>query len=144
MKSAVAYYSVTGHSKKIANAVGEALQIPVHNLKVNPDIADCDLLFLVSGIYSAAADPKMLAILKKLDGGKLKKAALLTSSTAGITQQGQARELFKAKGIAVYPDEYTCLGTFLFFRRGHPNQQEVANAAAFARKVFESGFAADA
>ena len=144
MKSAVAYYSVTGHSKKIAEAVGGALQIPVQNLKENPDLADCGLLFLVSGIYSSAADPKMLAILKKLDGGKLRKVALLTSSAAGFTQQVQARELFKAKGIAVYPEEYTCLGTFLIFRRGHPNQQEVADAVVFARKVLESGFAAAA
>jgi len=144
MNSAVAFYSVTGHSKKIANAVGEALQIPVYDLKKNPDIADCDLLFLVSGIYRAAADPKMLTLLKRMDNTKVKKAALLTSSAAGVTRQRQARELLQALGIQVFVEEYTCLGTFLIFRRGHPNQQEVADAVAFARKVAESGFAVGA
>lgn len=144
MKSALAYYSVTGHSKKIANAIGEDLQIPVYDLKKNPDIADCELLFLVSGIYSASADPKMLAILKKLAGGKVRKAALLTSSAGGETRQQQARELLQTLGIQVLPEEYTCLGTFLIFRRGHPNQQEIADAIAFTRRVLDSDFAVDA
>ncbi len=144
MKSAVAFYSVTGHSKKIANAVGEALQIPVYDLKKNPDIVDCDQLYLVSGIYASAADPKMLALLKQMDGKKVRKAALLTSSAAGVTRQRQTREMLQALGIQVFVEEYTCLGTFLIFRRGHPNQQEVADAVAFARKVAESGFAVGA
>ncbi|MEL7645764.1 MAG: flavodoxin domain-containing protein [Anaerolineaceae bacterium] len=144
MNSALAYYSVTGHSGKIANAIGEALQIPVYDLKKNPDISDCDLLFLVSGIYGGAANPKMLAYFKKLDGGKVRKAALLTTSAGGETPQRQAREMLQALGIQVFAEEYTCLGTFFIFRRGHPNQQEIAEAVAFTRRVIESEFAAGA
>ncbi len=95
MNSAIAYYSVTGHSKKIANAVGEALQIPVYDLKKNPDIADCDLLFLVSGIYRAAADPKMLTLLKRMDNTKVRKAALLTSSAARSPGSARHANCFK-------------------------------------------------
>ena len=52
MESIIIYSSMTGHSKKIANQMADSLNLKAYNIKEEkPEISDCDLLFIVSGIY---------------------------------------------------------------------------------------------
>ena len=135
MNTALAYFSVTGHSKKIGSAVSAALQIPSMDLKTDVIPAGLDCLFLVGGIYAGKSDPRLLQKLEALQSGQPGLVVLLTSSAAGSTRQEQVRELLASKGISVHPDEFTCRGSFLIFHLGHPNTTEIASAVAFARRV---------
>jgi len=135
MRTALAYYSVTGHSKKIGGAVANALQIPIYNLKTDTIPEPLDCLFVVGGIYGGKSDALMLNQLSHLDGAAVRQAILISSSASGFGRQDQARALLQSRGIQVLSDEYVCMGNFLIVRLGHPNQAEVDGAVRFARQA---------
>lgn len=66
MKAQILHATTTGHSRKIAEAIAKNMGIPVYNLKSNPQIPPCDLLFIVSGIYGGEVKPELLAFAKGL------------------------------------------------------------------------------
>ena len=138
MNSSVIYVSKTGHSKKIAEALGKELHIPVVNVVSNPEIKATDLLFIVAGIYGGKSDPKLLEYVGNLDSTKVKKAVLITSCTSKTNKQDMVREILKKKGIEVHSDEFICQGSFLFFGLGHPNAADITRAVSFSKEILNS------
>lgn len=136
MKADILYASMTGHSKKIALAISKKLGIKAHNLKENPKITDCDLLFIVSGIYGGDCNPKLLEFIQNLSCEQVKKAALITSSTKVVSQK-TIRDTLISKGIEVLKEEYLCQGGFLFMAFSHPNKDEIKGAVEFAEKILK-------
>lgn len=134
MKTAVIYFTKTGHSKRIADAVAEALNVKSANISEDPDLTEVDLLFIVGGIYGSKSDPKMIGYVSKIDGKMVRKAALVTSCASNRRKQDMVRETLTKNGIEVIPDEFVCKGRFLFLRPGHPDKTDISNAAAFAKK----------
>ena len=63
MNTAVLFRSMTGHSKKIANAVAAELGVEALNIKNKPVLQNIDLLFIAGGIYSGKSLPELLRIL---------------------------------------------------------------------------------
>lgn len=137
MKTALIYSTMTGHSKKIANAIANQLQIQAENIKTNPQLQGVDLLFIVGGIYGGKSQPKLLDYVNKLDSSQVKKVALITSCASNETRQEKVRECLIGKNIEVVGEEYICKGSFLFFGLGHPNKTEIENSVEFAKTVFK-------
>lgn len=135
MKTALVYFSRTGHSKRIAKAIAEALQITPLDVKSEPVLDEVDLLFIVGGIYGGASSPELKAYAEGLSKSSVKKAALITSCLNRIHRQSMIREILTRKGIDVAPDEFVCRGSFLFFGLGHPSKEEIGAAISFARKA---------
>ncbi len=135
MKTALVYFSRTGHSKRIAKAIAEALQIAALDVKSEPVLNEVDLLFIVGGIYGGASSPELKAYAEGLSKSSVKKAALITSCLNRIHRQSMIREILTRKGIDVAPDEFVCKGSFLFFGLGHPSKEEIDAAISFARKA---------
>ncbi len=132
-KQAVLYATMTGHSRKIAKAVGKALDVRVLDIRTRPLLADVDLLFIVGGVYGGKSLPALLEYVKGLDKECVKKAVLVTSS-AREQKQDDLRRLLHEKDIEVL-DEFACPGSFLFLRFGHPNKRDIEQAVAFAVKI---------
>lgn len=137
MKAKVIYCTKTGHSRKIANRIGEELKIESLDVKENPEIEEVDLLFVVGGIYGGQSDKTLLEYIDSLPEGAVKEAVLMTSCTSMTSPQKQVRERLSAKGVNVTEDEFICRGNFLIFGWGHPNKEDLQNAADFARRVLE-------
>ena len=128
---------MTGHSKKIANAIGAALGAPAQNIKKKPQLDGIDLAFIVGGIYGSKSLTGMLEFVKTLNTSMVKQVALITSSATDKSGQDEVRAMLTANQIKVV-DEYRCLGNFLFIKMGHPNKKEIAEAVEFAKnKVFD-------
>ena len=138
MKTAIIYASMTGHSKKIAQAISTELNIEAHNVVDKPDIDGCDLLLIVSGIYGGVCKPELMAFADALTPKNVKRVALITSS-AGKTPQKELRNRLTEHGIAVQEHEYICEGGFLFKGMSHPNKEDIAGAVAFARECIKGG-----
>ncbi|NDL66805.1 flavodoxin domain-containing protein [Anaerotalea alkaliphila] len=138
MNCRVAYLSKTGHSRKIAESIARELGIRAEDIRSNPVIDGADLLFVVGGIYGGKGDPRMLDYLEKLDGSRVRKAALVTSCASRRMKQEEAREALERKGIEVVLEEFLCRGAFLFLGLGHPNKQDLDRAAAYARTLVAS------
>lgn len=134
MKITIIYATMTGHSKKIASAIAKKLEITAHNIKENPQILDCDLLYIVSGIYSGNSSPELLKFVQNLSSSQVKKVALITSSTRVVPQK-TIRDALVSNGIDVLKEEYLCKGGFLFISSYHPNQDEINGAVKFAENI---------
>lgn len=137
MNRNVLYLSKTGHSKKIADAIAQELNLPSADLKDSPALPGTDLLFLVTGIYGGKCDPKVLEFIDTLSPQTIRRVCLVTSS-AGNTAAVMARQALERRGIPVAREEYTCRGSFLFFGMGHPNARELAGAVDFARNMIQA------
>lgn len=135
MKTAIIYYTKTGHSRKIANAISKELHISAEDIKTNPDLREIDLLFIVGGIYGGQSNPEMINYIKKIDSSMVKKAAIITSSAGKKAKQEKARELLIENKVEVIFDEFICQGSFLFVGMGHPNKDDMENAVAYAKKT---------
>jgi hypothetical protein len=133
----IIYATKTRHSKKLAEAAGNALKIEAENITARPVIKGVDLLFIVGGIYGGESMPELLEYIGTLEGREIKKAALITSSASKTKRQESVRKLLKDKGIEV-ADEMLCQGSFLFVGAGHPNKSDLEAAAAFAVRISQS------
>lgn len=137
MKTKVAYFSKTGHSRKIAQAVAGELGTAALDVSEKPDIRGTDLLFIVSGIYGGKPDPGLLSFISALSPAEVKRVAFITSSKGG-TRAEAARQALAETGIPAANDEYTCIGSFLIFSRKHPTEDEIQGACDFARKLTDT------
>jgi flavodoxin len=133
-KVRIVYATKTKHSKKIAMAMGKALNVPAQNIADHPSIDETDLLFVVGGIYGGKSLPELLDFVGKLDGGKIKKTALVTSCTTKKKGQDEVRKLLEEKEIPVL-DEFICYGSFLLLKAGHPNKTEIQEAVDFSVRL---------
>lgn len=133
-KIRIIYATKTGHSKKIAEAMGKALYVKAENVSTRPVLEDVDLLFIVGGIYGGESLPLLLNFVKALDRGKVKRAVLVTSCATKKHRQDSVRKLLQQKGIEVL-DEIICPGSFLFLRFGHPNKRDIEEAVNFALRI---------
>jgi len=131
MNIKVAYLSRTGHSRKLAGAIADALRLEAENIADNPYFEGIDLLFLAGGIYGSESLPEMLSFVKSLNPAKVKQVALVTSCVSQKKQQDSVRRDLTDKGIRVI-DEFMCQGSLLFIGLKHPDREDLDRAASFA------------
>jgi flavodoxin len=135
MEMKIVYGSKTGHSKKIAKAMAQALDIEAIDVKEEPKLDQVDLLFMVGGIYGGTSNPALIEFAKTLDSTKVKRAALVTSCASRKFFQKEVRATLIAQGIEVETEEVVCWGSFLFYGWGHPNSEDFTSAIEFAKRV---------
>ncbi|MEN6420268.1 MAG: flavodoxin domain-containing protein [Clostridiaceae bacterium] len=131
---AVLYATKTQHSKKLAEAVGSALNVKAQNITDNPNIKDTELLFIVGGIYGGVSLPELLTFVSGMETPALKRAALITNCASGKQRQAALRKILEDKGVQVI-DEFVCKGAILFVSLPHPNAKDLKNAVEFAQKI---------
>lgn len=135
MNTAILYRSVSGHNKKIAEAIANELKINAYDVKYNPELQNVDLLFIAGGIYAGQGSNKLINFAKALSSGAVKKAVIITSSASGQKRQEKLREVLSLNNIYVPEKEYTCRGAFLFAAMGRPGVEDIAGAIKFAQEI---------
>ena len=133
MKIAVRYYTKTGNTKKLADAVANALSVPAEDVASPLDEA-VDLLFLCSSVYAAGVDASIKTFIAENKDriGKIvniSTAALLTSTYK------QVKKIADQCGVAVADEEFHCRGAFAVLHKGRPNDEDLQAAAAFAKRI---------
>lgn len=134
MKLGIAYFTITGHSKKMAEAISKELGIDAKNIKINFELEEIDLLYIVSGIYGNKSSPELIEYVNRLTKKQVNKVALITSSGAKTTKPIEIRKILENNGINVLKDEFVYPGGLVFFG-GHPNKKDIKNAINFVRKT---------
>ena len=133
MNAQVRYHSVTGNTKRLAEAVAEAAGAAAK--PVSEDLEEqADVLFLGSSLYKFTFDPAVGEFLRR-NAEKIGTLAVFGSSASGKSTHEKLRALAEPLGIFVLPREFVCLGKFLFLHRDRPNDGDLAAAAQFARDV---------
>jgi len=133
MQIAVRYFSKTGNTKKLADAIGKVAGVKAETVEVKID-EDVDILFLGSSVYAAGIDPKIKEFIAELSP-KVKK--VVNFSTAAILKStyGQVSKLLVEREIQVDEREYHCRGSFSLLHKGHPDAKDISNIEKFTKEI---------
>lgn len=137
MKIAIRYYTKSGNTKKLADAISVELGIPALDVSA-PLTEDVDVLFLGSSVYAAGVDEQVKSF---ISGICVQVGTVVNFSTAALlpSTYSQVKKLVQQKGIPMSGREFHCRGSFQFMHKGKPTPVDCDAAAAFARDVCSAG-----
>lgn len=134
MKVAVRYYTKTGNTKRLAEAVAKAVGAEALPLS-SPIEEPVDILFLGNSYYAFSIDPEVRSFIRSLSKDKVGRivnfgsAAMLNSTWKKV--KAEADKI----GIPMEKREFHCKGEFKGLHKGRPNSEDLAAAAAFAKSI---------
>ena len=134
MKIAVRYYTKTGNTKRLAEAVAKAVGAEALPISV-PVEEPVDVLFLGNSYYAFSIDPEVRDFIRSLDSSKIGRivnfgsAAMLNSTWKKVKAEAD-----KA-GIVMDEREFHCKGEFKGIHKGKPDEDDLKAAAAFAKNI---------
>lgn len=133
MKIAIRYYTKTGNTKKLAEAIGSAINVEAKTVD-EPLTEDVDILFLGSAVYAAGIDSKIKDFIANIN---VNVGEVVNFSSAALIEStySQVKKQVEVKGLKMSEDEFHCRGAFKFVHRGHPNDEDLKNAQEFAKRI---------
>ena len=134
MNIAVRYYTKTGNTKRLAEAVAEA--VGAEALPISEPVAGpVDILFLGNSYYAFSIDPEVREFVASLEKEKVGKivnfgsAAMLNSTFKKVKAEADK------VGIPMDEREFHCKGEFKGIHKGRPNEDDLSAAAEFAKTI---------
>lgn len=104
--AAVRYFSKSGNTKRIAEAIAEGAGVNAVSITEEPEFtAPVDVLFLGGAPYANIMAPELKAYAEKLDPALVKKVILFTTSNWSRRTVYALKKILTAKGIPV-ADEF--------------------------------------
>ncbi|MBQ3965070.1 MAG: flavodoxin [Firmicutes bacterium] len=136
LRIAVRYYTKTGNTKRLAEAVAEA--VGVEALPISTPLTEpVDILFLGNSYYAFSIDPEVRTFVRSLDKEMVGKivnfgsAAMLNSTFKKVKAEADK------VGIPMDPREFHCKGEFKGAHKGRPNEADLKAAAEFAKGIID-------
>lgn len=128
MKTAVRYYSRTGNTKIIAQAIGAAVGCQAESIEVPID-EEADILFLGGGIYWGKIPGALKEFIRNLPARKVKQIAVF--STAGLRNSATGLYLpfLRYYDLKVMKESFFCIGKRAF------DETVKQEAGFFAEKI---------
>jgi flavodoxin I len=135
----VIVYSRGGNTRKLADAIAEALGVKAADARAASVDPAAGIIFLGSGCYGRKPGKDMMKFIEAGGFGG-RKVALFGTSSGGLGEEtSHMAEALKREGANVI-GRYYCKGQFLaVFGRGHPNEEDFAGAKKFAREMVKNG-----
>ena len=133
MKIAIRYYTKTGNTKKLAEAIGAAINVEAKTVD-EPLTEDVDILFLGSAVYAAGISRQIQEFIANIDVN-VEKVVNFSSAALIESTYSQVKKEVEAKGLTMSEDEFHCRGAFKFVHRGRPNEEDLKNAQEFAKRI---------
>ena len=129
MNIEVRYYSRSGNTKLLAEAISKALNVPAisvdaDNSAINENV---DVLFIGGALYAYGLDKNLKKYLEELDGSKIGKAVVFSTSWLSKHSVDLIKNSLKKKGIKV--EEEYC------YYKNTPSESELKEAESFAKRI---------
>jgi flavodoxin len=131
MRVEVLYYSRSGNTKKVADAIASVFGVKAKDVKSEFVLKDFDLLFLGSGVYARKLGDGLMNFVKMIDDVRGKKVAVFGTYAGNSRPIKELKPLLEEKGMKVV-GSWGCRGRFLFFNRNRPNEKDLEGAREFA------------
>ncbi|MEE0901186.1 MAG: flavodoxin family protein [Methanobrevibacter sp.] len=133
MKIVIRYYTKTGNTKKLAEAISSAIGVEAKTVD-EPLTEDVDILFLGSAVYAAGIDAKIKDFIKNIN---VNVCEVVNFSSAALIESTykQVKKEVEAKGLKMSEDEFHCRGAFKFVHRGKPDDNDLKNVREFAKRI---------
>ena len=134
MKVAVRYYTKTGNTRRLAEAVAQALGVEALDIS-HPISEKTDILFLGNSYYAFTIDPEVRDFVRNLDKDLVGKIVNFGSAAMLNSTYKKVKAEADKVGIAMDEREFHCKGEFKGIHKGKPDEQDLKNAADFAIKI---------
>ncbi len=133
MTCAVRYFSRTGNTKKVADAVAAAVGTTAETT-ATPLTEKVDVLFLGSAVYAAGVDTAIQDFIKA-NADKIGAIANFSTTALLTSTYPQVKKIADANGVKMLEKEFHCKGKFTAIHTNRPNEKDLAAAADFAKAV---------
>ena len=133
MTYAVRYYTKTGNTKKLAQAIADELGVEALPLS-EPVNEAVDYLFLGNSYYAFNIDPEVRDFVASLDKEKVGRIVNFGSAAMLNSTYKKVKEVADKAGVAMDEKEFHCKGEFKIFHKGRPNEEDLKAAADFAKQ----------
>ena len=134
MKTEIRYFTKTGNTKKLADAIAQAAQCKAQSIPA-PLAGYTDVLFLGASVYGGGISTEMKEYIRSLDKTQIGMVAVF--STSALVQRAfpQIRKELEKEGITVCLQDFYCRGQFSALHRGRPNERDLESAKRFASDI---------
>jgi len=133
MNIAVRYYTRSGNTKKLADAVASAASVQSKDVTC-PLTEKADILFLGCSYYAFDVDEavKKFIVENKENIGKI---VCIGTSAMMKSMKKPVKKVADTVGVAVADEEFHCRGEFSKFHKGRPNEKDLEDVCTFTKKV---------
>ena len=133
MKIAIRYYTKTGNTKKMAEALSKTVGVEALTVD-NPLTEDVDILFLGSAVYAAGVDAKVKEFIENID---VNVGEIVNFSSAALIESTykQVKKIAENNNLTMAEEEFHCRGAFKLVHRGRPNDNDLRNLQEFAKNI---------
>lgn len=133
MKVAVRYYTRSGNTKKLAEAIAEAVAVEAKDVSV-PLEEKADVLFLGCSYYAFDVDQAVKDFIAN-NKDNIGKIVCFGTSAMMKSMKKPVSKVTKTVGVEVADEEFHCRGEFAKVHKGRPNEKDLADVSAFAAKI---------
>ena len=133
MEIQVIYFSRTGHTKKVAEAIASELGVKTEDVK-NARLNENALVFLGSGCYGNRPAEIMIKFIED-NNFTSKNVALFGTSASGEGIEVKEMEDILNSKEACIKGKFFCKGKFLLANRGRPSDEDLDEAKKFAKLI---------
>ena len=134
MKIAVRYYTKTGNTKRLAEAVAQA--VGAEALPVSTPVSEpVDILFLGNSYYAFSIDPEVRKFVASLDKNLVGRIVNFGSAAMLNSTYKKVKAEADKAGIRMDEREFHCKGEFKGIHKGKPDDADLKAAAEFARQI---------
>ena len=133
MHIAIRYYTRSGNTKKLADAISEALSLEANDVSV-PLREKTDILFLGCSYYAFDVDEavKNFIVNNKDHIGKI---ICFGTSAMMKSMKKPVSKVARTVGITVADEEFHCRGRFGNIHKRRPDADDLKAVSEFAKKV---------
>ena len=133
MTFAVRYYTKTGNTKRLAEAV--AKELGVEALPISEPVSEkIDVLFLGNSYYAFSIDTEVRDFVASLDKDKVGRIVNFGSAAMLNSTYKKVKAVADKAGIPMDEKEFHCRGEFKGIHKGRPNDEDIAAVVKFARQ----------
>ena len=134
MTYAVRYYTQTGNTKRLAEAIAQ--ELGVQALPISTPVTEkVDVLFLGNSYYAFTIAPEVREFVAGLDKAKVGKIINFGTAAMMNSTYKKVRSVAATKGIPVLDREFHCKGEFKGMNKGRPNEDDLKLARVFAKSI---------
>ncbi len=133
MNVAVRFYTRSGNTKKLADAVASAISVEAKDVAC-PLAEKADILFLGCSYYAFDVDEavKKFIVQNKDNIGKI---VCFGTSAMMKSMKKPVKKVADTVGVTVADEEFHCRGRFARVHKGRPNEKDLADIRNFATKI---------
>ncbi len=128
MNVAVRYYSRSGNTKLLAEAIAKGLNVQAISVDEEKSkiTEETDILFVGGALYAYGLDKNLKRYLEEIEGSKIKRAVVFSTSWLSKHSVDLIKKALSQKGIEV-EKEYC-------YYKNTPTEEQLKEAESFSKK----------